>query len=696
MNITKLFVLLLALASLASCGSTRVLSAKTYKLENDQMSRVLVVENGRIRTSEISNKRKGEKLSFHSIQEFQLRISPGSHTQGTDRVIGAQDFRVGKVLAASDSTYAFELFSKEHGLKVHLLYELGKGDFFARKSLKIFAQNDITIERVDLEVIGGGIRQPYQLKQITAQGPAQWKPGLGQPLYGVQKSFFLGTEFPAATNYVADGTAYCGYLWGRTLQAGEVHQTYRSVIGVGGADRPVEDAFQAYIDRVRIRPLRLQVQYNSWFDFGSRVDQQQFAKSVSRVHQELVVKRGLPPLKAYVIDDGWQDVRADWSDQVWKVNSKFSADFAESFRLVAGAKSRLGLWMSPGCLFGAQPAAKKLGEQGFEKLGNWMSMAGPRYMGLLEQRMLELTRQGVSYFKLDGLFGHLNIREFELHGDRYGLPHMPQLGTDSLKASDKALNDSKYDELKTYYLVAGTERLMEIFRKQHQINPDVYIVISNGAYLSPWWLMYIDTVWMINAGDAAEGSSRTEELAYRDGVYHDIWKKEHTQFPMHSVFNHEPKKTETGETPEAFSEYLWMNLSRGTGFVELYIKTEALSQQDWDVLARGLKWAHQVFPYFRNVKMHGGDPNQKEVYGYSGWNESGGYLSVHNPDQVHKKTYRIRFDGHLGMPKKGLVYQVSSPLHNGSDWAGQQLQYGQEKVVSLEPGEVKVFDFKVL
>jgi len=139
-------------------------------------------------------------------------------------------------------------------------------------------------------------------------------------------------------------------------------------------------------------------------------------------------------------------------------------------------------------------------------------MAGPKYMQLLEDRMLELTSNGVTYFKLDGVFGHLNTREFELNGSRYGIPYMPQLGTDGLSASDAALNDSKYDELKTYYLTAGTERLMQIFKKQHQVNQDVYVVISNGAYLSPWWLMYIDAVWMINAGDAARGSNRTKEL----------------------------------------------------------------------------------------------------------------------------------------------------------------------------------------
>ena len=45
-----------------------------------------------------------------------------------------------------------------------------------------------------------------------------------------------------------------------------------------------------------------------------------------------------------------------------------------------------------------------------------------------------------------------------------------------------------------------------------------------------------------------------------------------------------------------------MNLSRGTGFVELYLKTDSLSATDWDVLAEGLKWSYQAFPTFKRVR----------------------------------------------------------------------------------------------
>ncbi len=67
---------------------------------------------------------------------------------------------------------------------------------------------------------------------------------------------------------------------------------------------------------------------------------------------------------------------------------------------------------------------------------------------------------------------------------------------------------------------------MKTFQHMAEVNPEVYIVLSNGAWLSPWWLMSADSVWMINAGDSAGNASRTKQLVSRDRIYHDIWEEE--------------------------------------------------------------------------------------------------------------------------------------------------------------------------
>lgn len=685
-RILTLFVLFL---TLISCNTK-----KEYILQNDFLSRTLSVEGGKLHTQILENKVLGKELHPQNDIEFRLRISEGTDIEKGDILLTSKDFDLTKVLKESTEELVFLLTNKTHKLAVEVHYELSEDNPFQNKFLKIKSEKPVTLERIDVETISlNDIYQPYQMKQITAWGPAKWRPGLGQPLYTKQSATFWGTEFPASYNFVEDKTAYCGYLWGKKVHSEEMYTTYKSVFGVGDNPDFIQDSFFEYIDKIRIRPLRLQVQYNSWFDFWSGVDKDKFAVSVKKVSQELNSERNVTPLSAFVIDDGWQNSKADWSDKVWKVNKKFDTDFATSFKNVQEAGSTLGLWLSPGCNFGARPAVPLMREKGMETLDEYMSLAGPKYMQLLEDRMLELTTQGVSYFKLDGLFGHLNRREFDLNGEAYGVPTMKQLDTEGFKPADERLNDPKYDELKTYYLVAGTERLMQIFEKQHKVNPKVYIVISNGAYLSPWWLQYIDAVWMINAGDAAGGSNRTQELVYRDGVYYDTWVKERTQFPINSIFNHEPKKTKTGESKEQFSEYLWMNLSRGTGFVELYIVTQNLSEADWDVLASGLKWVHKVFPYFKHSKMHGGNPKEGEIYGYTGWNETGGYASFHNPSETEAQSYSFTLDRSFGLNKNSNKLKISSPLPNANELVGKITTKGEKLEITLDPGEVKVLEF---
>ncbi len=684
--------LLLAFVLIATMGCN---TNSEFTIDNHFLSRTLSVEGGSLHTLKLENKVSGRELIPQNEAEFQIRISEGTDKEGTDVILTSADFKMKEVLTQTPEKLVFLLKNEEHDMEVEVVYEIQPDAFYMNKSLNIRSGKETTLERIDVETIKlDDIYQPYQMKQITAWGPSKWRPGLGQPLYTKESATFWGTEFPASYNYVENKTAFCGYLWGKELQPGQTYSSYRSVFGVGDNASFIQDTFFEYIDKIRVRPLRLQVQYNSWFDFGPRVDKEQFEKSVGKVSKELNTKRNVSPFKAFVIDDGWQDVKTDWSDKVWKVNDKFDADFAASIANVEKAGSSLGLWLSPGCNFGGRPAVPLMREKGLEALDQYMSLAGPKYMQLLEDRMVELTKQGVTYFKLDGLFGHLNRREFDFNGGDYGVPTMSQLDTEGFSPADERLNDPKYDELKTYYLVAGTERLMQIFKKQHEVNPNVYIVISNGAYLSPWWLQYIDAVWMINAGDAAGGSNRTQELVYRDGVYYDTWVKEKTQFPINSVFNHEPKKTKTGESKEQFSEYLWMNLSRGTGFVELYIKTENLSDADWDVLADGLKWVNKVFPYFKHARMHGGNPTEGEVYGYTGWNEKGGYASFHNPSETEVQTYSFTLNKAFGLNKSLDKLIVSSPLSNVPEYAGKIVSKDETVEITLKPGEVKVLEFE--
>lgn len=451
---------------------------KVYVLENPYMSRTLAVKDGVLSTQQIVNKQAGTNLVPVSCQEFALRISEGTDKEGTDRILTAKDFvveSVDKKFSSSIKSYRFRLKNKTHKLTVDVCYELAEDNFYGHKYLEITSGKKVTLEKIDVESIAfEDAFQNYKLKLITARKSGGWKPGLGQPVYTTATATFWGMEFPGAFNTVEEGnTITCGYLRGRELLPNERYTTYRSVVGMADDKNFIDDTFFCYIDRIRRRPARLQVQYNSWFDYGGRVSKETFAKSLRKVHDELVVRRGCRPLNAYVIDDGWQDKgkSVTWADTVWKINNKFASYFKDSRKEVLKAGSTLGIWLSPASIFGARPMVDRMRGYGFEALSYGMSMTGEKYMGKLEDRVIDLARHGVSYFKFDGLFGHLNIRDFELQGR--GTPAMPQLGLDGFSTSDERLNDPKYDELKSYYLVAGTERLMKIFDGLHKVNPDI-------------------------------------------------------------------------------------------------------------------------------------------------------------------------------------------------------------------------------
>ncbi|WP_338288595.1 hypothetical protein [Luteolibacter sp. LG18] len=674
-TLCALFVLM---PGLMLAAPQALIEGDTITIGNGKLKRTISTKSA-ISTTEILNKLDGKTLVPGNAREFVLHLKTGATLSPSDFSIVSK--KAGQPVIDGKEVACLEIGMKaaRPAMEAKLTYVLGADDSFIRKSLEITPAQDLEIAGIDLESLTlAQAYQPYTISQITARGAGQWRPGLGQPLYTRESGTFWGIEHPASVNTVKDGTLVCSYLVGRTLKAGQRYTTHSSVLGVADSPDFTKEAFFDYIDQTRLRPLRLQVQYNCWFDQGKNVEAGKFIASVEKISQELNRTRGVPPLAAYVIDDGWQDP-SDWSDSVWKVNKKFDPEFKDVRAATKTAGSSLGLWMSPGCVFGGQPAIPAMRKAGFRALDPWMSLSDPLYMEKLTDRLGQLTRMGVTYFKLDGVFGHLNTRNFDIEG---------------FKGSEQELNDPQYDPQKIQYLTDGSDRLIDAFQKMHAINPNVYIVISNGAWLSPWWLQHIDSVWMINAGDAASGATRTGELVYRDRVYHDLAVSENTQFPLCSIFNHEPKKTSSDESKDTFRKYLYMDLSRGTGFVELYLKPDILKPYDWDVLAEGLLWARQVFPTFKQSRMHGGDPRKKEVYGYTAWLDDQGYVSLHNPSDK-PQSYTFTLDRKSGLTKSstGKIYQLSSPLAESLAGLKDTWRYGETLTVMLQPAEVRVLNF---
>jgi len=199
-----------------------------FTLSNKYLSRTIVIEKGKVHTLNLTNKLAKKTIVPTNNIEFSLRVSDGTQFENTDIVLTSNDFTFKKVIRTSPENLALLVENTEHQMEVWLVYELKKDNQFMNKYLEIKSAKPVTLERIDVEVLAlSDIYQPYQMKQITSDGWATWRPGLGQPLYTSQSATFWGTEFPASYNFVENGTAYCGYLWGKQISAAKTYTTYK-------------------------------------------------------------------------------------------------------------------------------------------------------------------------------------------------------------------------------------------------------------------------------------------------------------------------------------------------------------------------------------------------------------------------------------------------------------------------------------
>ena len=187
-----------------SCLAVGGQADRSYVIENRFLSRSLSVISGRLHTTEIHNKLGDCRIAPTSCHEFTLRLSQGTDTIGTDRVLTARDFEIRNVCRhrtpAGGNRLSFVLVNREHQLTATVHYELDSDDFYLRKYLDVTSAKPVTLERIDVDVVGAeDAYQPYQIKAMYARG--KWSPGLGQPLFTKKTGTFWGVEFPRGLQF---------------------------------------------------------------------------------------------------------------------------------------------------------------------------------------------------------------------------------------------------------------------------------------------------------------------------------------------------------------------------------------------------------------------------------------------------------------------------------------------------------------
>ncbi len=594
------------------------------------------------------------KRSIAMPSAFSLLFADGSVVQSQDLHFTAtpelHDLKAEpRASRYSDSVAgkAFEgdLESDDGDLRVHVSLALRDGSMYLREFLTISAPHrNLAIRNVRLI----DLRLPDGRVDGTVAG---------SPI--VDQDFFLGFEHPLSSArkvgdmVVADLERTLPLLQGQSI-------TYSSVIGVAPTGQ-MRRAFLTYIERERAHPYRTFLHYNSWYDLGyfTPYDSASAVDRINAFGRELHEKRGVT-LDSNLFDDGWDDHAS-----LWKFNRGFPDGFTPVKETAAKYGAAPGVWMSPWGGY-SKPKQERIQfgkSAGYEIVDGGYALSGPKYYDAFHDVCLEMIRKyGVNQFKFDGT-GNAN-RVFP--GSRF---------------------DSDFDAM------------IHLIGELRQEKPDIYINLTTGTAASPFWLLYVDSIW--RGGDdqslAGVGENRERWITYRDADTYANIVSRGPLYPLNSLMLHgiiyaQYDKELNTDPGDDFANEVRSYFGTGTQLQEMYITPSLLSEKNWDTLAEAAKWSRENASVLKDSHWVGGDPNWLSVYGWAAWTSKKSILVLRNPsNKAQNITINLRKT--LELPTGTLqTYSAKSPWKADASTAPLSLSADTPHVFHLAPFEVLTLD----
>lgn len=684
---------------------------------NEFLAREFSVRDGKVHTQAITNKRTDtvpiQIIPETGSEEFIIRTLSSDSTIMDiraselllDRFEITGEGKNGKVL-----TFYYKSFRcGEVDWQVNMVITLQEGKHYMRKYLAISVPDSqyrqARIDYIDSE----SLRLPQEYTTWThpemeqgVGGGSGYYISLGQPVY-IQALFF-GLEFPAAESEITkDNVAHIRYYSGKSFAQLELEQrlengvfsTWKEVIGATrSTDMDViQSDFFAYIYDISV-PVDFRIQYNSWYDFMMDINENNILKSFLEVERGLT-QNGVRPIDSYVVDDGW-NAYGPWTKEntvkFWSFNSKFPNDLSTPSGLSHRLSSDFGLWLGPRGGYGYNSAfAKFLEENGngkWNRNSNDICTNHKVYLQKLKAFFLDCQQRfDINYWKLDGFM----VR-----------PPQPDSLGNYISGGYQGM----------YYVTEHWERWIDILQAMREQRgakkDDFWINLTCYVNPSPWFLQWVNSVWMQNSQDMGRLNVRRPSqvdqlLSYRDDRYFDFVRTRAFQFPLVHLYNHDPIYGNTAKlagtmNDEEFCTYLMMMATRGTAFWELYYSYKMMNEGNkWAINADVLHWIDEHFNILKHAKLIGNTPAQGSPYGYSAWEGQEGIVSVRNPSD-QPKEFTIQLDRTIGMPEglKGLYRTtVWAYLSNVQVETKDSLlfDYGERITLNLQPGEVRIWKF---
>ncbi|WP_179393874.1 hypothetical protein [Lacticaseibacillus absianus] len=675
--------------------------ATQHRLENTAMTRVFTVVDQRLFLGRITNHLSGQTLT----------PAPGSEvfylSLGLDRPdrVAASDLTVTAVepaATATEQTLTVRFAPLVHRTgtwtiryEVRLAATVTYSHVVMTCSTQTAALDYAELEALKLPAATAQFARPsdFVVPETEWNFPAH-EFLLGQPVY--TDSLFWGCEFPATDNQIVADQIHLRYQPGQSfaarrqserLTAEGAWQSPDFVMGVAprAEQASLQAALLAYLaPRMPATPLRCQ--YNSWYDDRMGVTSDRAMRLFEQAHRALA-DAGVPPLDAYVVDDGWNNYndpdftgidvarsgRTFNQTGFWSFNDKFPDELYPTSALAKRFGATFGLWLGP--------------QGGYElnaTFAQFLEQAGTGYLNRQAASGAALDVAARRYTKrLKALFLDYQAR-FEIH-------YWKLDGFASRPGTDPDHDHPVGGPAGAYATTALWEDWRDIFVAMREATPDLFLNVTCFINPSPWWLQYVNTIWLQNSGDLEQSGSGCDAdrmITGRDAIYYRNLNDAQVQFPLSHYYNHEPiyghAAHVTMTTPE-FRRYLFATAVRGSRLWELYFSPSMMDQEKWQIVADVLAFVREYQEALDHVVMIGGDPRAGAVYGYQGWTATTGVVSLSNPsDQA--QAYAVP----LGATAGQFVLTQWEPV---AQEAHPVVQADETITGRLEPHETRLMTF---
>ncbi len=656
-------------------------------LGNAGVIRTFSVSGNRLRTGTLTNIRAGVTLTpAAGTKEFVFSLLLPS---GEKFLLSSDELTLTSV-ELSEHTAEFSFAPvKVSGTSLTVVMAAEAGETVLKKRLMLNSPNpeNIKIDYIEFEHfnLGNDVVQRWSRPDMASAYLPEYHTALGQPVY--VNGMFFGCEFPATDNNIVDDTMCIRYYSGKTLEElGNPYTTWDAVLGgARGLSLPVIRAdFLKYIREIS-RPIYLRTQYNSWFDHMHDIDDEKIKRSFLEIEKGLT-QHGVPPLDAYVVDDGFVDYTGDF----WAFNQKFPNELYDAASLSRSLSSEFGLWLGPRGGYNSEtyPFAQRMeqaGKGGCNKQSKDICIVDRRYLKNITRWMTEQTEKfGISYWKLDGFL--LKPCEDASHGHPTGGERGMYCFTDAWEQWIRVF-----------------ETVRECAKRQGK---QLWINQTSYCNVSPWFLQWSESLWMQNSGDIGFidetrdstplcGSDCDRVLTYRDSKYFDFYRTREYQFPLSNLYNHDPIYGSTANihmSAAEFRNFLYMVAARGTAFWELYYSYTLFTEEHWQVNADVLRYLREYFHILRNAVPIGNSPDTGAVYGYCAWEEERGIVTLRNPAN-HSQEFSFPLDSSIGVEKFTNSLPTTTLIPHCSQTKPEQYHFGDTVSLTLSPHEVTVLFF---